>query len=135
MRDAARLVLGLLAVLAVLHPARAADDNDLIDQLVTGSPWKGENIGERGLGSVTYDMTFGKDPRGGLTGVMANYSIAAFADVANGPIAMPSVKNGVLRFQTRRGTYELTPTSDGRWAGFASSGDQSFGAKVTLRPK
>jgi len=29
---------------------------------VAGSPRKGENIGERGLGSVTYDVAFKKHP-------------------------------------------------------------------------
>ena len=129
------LGLGLLVVLATLRPAGAVDDRELINQLVAGSPWKGENIGERGLGSVSYEMTFGKDSSGGLTGVIANYSIPAFADIANGPITMPSVKNGVLRFQTRRGTYELKPSMDGTWVGAALSLDQTFGAKVTLTPK
>ena len=39
--------LVLIAVLAASPAAVAADDAALIDQLVTGSPWKGENIGER----------------------------------------------------------------------------------------
>ena len=129
------LVLGLIAVLAMPHPAGAVDDRELINQLVAGSPWMGENIGERGLGSVSYDVTFGKDSSGGLTGVVANYSIPAFADIANGPIKMPSVKNGVLRFQTRRGTYELKPSIDGTWVGAALSLDETFGAKVTLTRK
>src|SRR5262245_19843448 len=129
------LVAILIAILALPPAVAAVDDAVLVEQLVAGSPWKGENIGERGLGSVTYDLTFGKDATGGLTGVMANYSIPAFADVANGPVKMPSVKDGVLTFQTGRGSYRLTPSSGGRWAGFAVSADQSFGAKVTLTPK
>jgi hypothetical protein len=128
------LALVLAAVLAVPHAAAAVDDAELINQLVAGSPWKGENIGARGLGSVTYDMAFGKDSGGGLTGTVSNYSIPAFASVANGPVKAPSVKNGVLTFETNRGTYELKPSTDGKWTGAALSLDRTFGAAVTLVP-
>ena len=49
-------VLVLVALLCLPHPAAAVDDAALVNQLVAGSPWKGENIGERGMGSVTYDV-------------------------------------------------------------------------------
>ena len=131
-----RLVLALVAsaVLWMPHPTAAIDDAELITQLVSGSPWKGENIGDRGLGSVTYDVMFSKDSSGGLTGVVSNYSIPAFASIANGPIKVPSVKNGVLKFETNRGSYELNPSSDGKWTGSALSLDRTFGATVTLTP-
>lgn len=128
------LALVLIAVLWMPHPTAAVDDAELINQLVAGSPWKGENIGDRGLGSVTYDVTFSKDSTGGLAGLVSNYSIAAFASIANGPIKMPSVKNGVLKFETNRGSYELSPSSDGKWTGSALSLDRTFGATVTLTP-
>ena len=128
------LALVLLAVLAMPHRTVAVDDTELINQLVEGSPWKGENIGSRGLGSVTYDVTFSKDSSGGLTGVVSNYSIPAFASIANGPIKVPSVKNGVLEFETNRGSYELRPSPDGKWTGAALSLDRTFGATVTLTP-
>src|SRR5713101_245355 len=118
------LALVLIAVLVTPHPTVAVDDAELINQLVAGSPWKGENIGDRGLGSVTYDVTFSKDSSGGLTGVVSNYSIPAFASIANGPIKGPTVKNGVLKFETNRGTYELKPSSDGKWTGSALSLDR-----------
>jgi hypothetical protein len=119
--------LVLVALLGLPHPSAAVDDTALIDQLVAGSPWKGENIGERGLGSVTYDLAFAKDSGGQITGVVSNYSIPAFASVANGPIKKPAVANGVL-------TYQLSPRADGKWAGYAQSLDRSFGATVTLIP-
>jgi len=126
--------LVMLALLWMPHPTAAVDDAELINQLVAGSPWKGENVGDRGLGSVSYDVVFGKDPTGGLTGVVSNYSIPAFAKIANGPMKMPSVRNGVLRFETNRGSYELSPSSDGKWTGSALSLDRTFGATVTLTP-
>ena len=126
--------LVLIAVLAMPHAVAAVDDAALIGQLVAGSPWKGENIGERGLGSVTYDIVFGNDSSGGLTGVVSNYSIPAFATIANGPVKAPSVKDGVLTFETNRGTYELKPSADGKWSGKALSLDRTFGAAVTLVP-
>src|SRR5262245_34626693 len=131
-----RAILSVLLLAGILlpHSATGADDAALIDQLVARSPWKGENIGERGLGSVTYDLSFSKDPAGRLAGVVSNYSIEAFASVANGPVKSPSVKNGVLTFQTRRGAYEVRPASGGRWSGTALSLDQTCGAKVTLTP-
>ena len=124
----------LLAILAMPLHARAVDDAALIDQLVARSPWKGLNIGDRGLGTVSYDVTFGKDANGRLTGVISNYSIPAFASIANGPIKMPSVENGVLRFETNRGTYKLTPSPDDTWTGDALSLDKTFGAAVILTP-
>jgi hypothetical protein len=127
-------VLGLVALLCMPHPVAAVDDAALVNQLVTGSPWNGENIGERGMGSVTYDVVFAKDSGGRLTGVVSNYSIPAFASIANGPIKKPALKNGVLTFETNRGTYELSPRADGQWAGSARSLDRSFGATVTLIP-
>ncbi len=132
-----RLILAvvMLATLWMPQPIAAVDDAALVSQLVSGSPWKGENIGERGLGSVTYDVSFKKDSNGGLTGVVSNYSIPAFAKIANGPIKKPSVKNGVLEFETNRGTYELHPATDGTWTGSALSLDRTFGASVTLTPK
>ena len=126
--------LVMLAMLWMPHPTAAVDDAELINQLVAGSPWKGENIGDRGLGSVSYDVVFSKDSTGGLTGVVSNYSIPAFAKIANGPLKMPSVRNGVLSFETNRGTYELRPGSDGKWTGSALSLDRTFGATVTLTP-
>src|SRR5262245_58351874 len=132
MRLARALVL--VALLGISHPATAVDDAALIDQLVARSPWKGENIGERGLGSVTYDVTFTKDAGGRFAGVVSNYSIPAFANIANGPIKKPSLKNGVLKFETNRGTYALSPGADGKWTGSALSLDRTFGAKVTLIP-
>jgi len=127
-------ILVLVAVLGLPHPGAAVDDTALIDQLVAGSPWKGENVGERGLGSVTYDVAFAKDSDGRITGVVSNYSIPAFASIANGPIKKPAVANGVLTFETNRGTYRLSPRADGKWAGHAQSLDRSFGATVTLVP-
>ena len=127
-------VLMVIAVLALPPNGAAVDDAELINQLVAGSPWKGENIGERGLGSVTYDVVFSKDSSGGIAGVVSNYSIPAFAAIANGPIKAPSVKNGVLKFETNRGSYELRPAPDGKWSGSGLSGDRSFGAAVTLVP-
>jgi len=121
-------------LLCLPHPAAAVDNAALVNQLVTGSPWKGENIRERGMGSVTYDVVFAKDSGGRLTGVVSNYSIPAFASVANGPIKKPVLKNGVLTFETNRGTYQLSPRADGKWAGSARSLDRSFGATVTLIP-
>jgi len=47
---------------------------------------------------------------------------------------MPSVTKGVLRFETNRGSYELRPSSDGKWTGSALSLDKTFGATVTLTP-
>jgi hypothetical protein len=129
------LTLVLLVALGMPQPIAAVDDAELVGQLVAGSPWKGENIGERGLGSVTYDMAFEKDSKGRLTGVVSNYSIPAFAKIANGPIKKPSVKNGVLKFETNRGSYELHPAPDGKWTGSALSLDRTFGASVTLTPK
>ena len=129
------LAVMVLAMLWMPQPIAAVDDAELVSQLVAGSPWKGENIGERGLGSVTYDVAFKKDSNGGLTGVISNYSIPAFARIANGPIKKPSVKNGVLKFETNRGTYELHPAADGTWTGSALSLDRTFGASVTLTPK
>jgi hypothetical protein len=126
--------LVLVAALGMPQPAVAVDDATLINQLVAGSPWKGENVGERGLGSVTYDVTFKKDAGGGLAGVVSNYSIPAFANIANGPIKKPSLKNGLLKFETNRGTYELSPGADGKWTGSALSLDRTFRAKVTLIP-
>ena len=128
------LALLLLAVLMVPSPTVAVDDTELINQLVAGSPWTGENIGERDLGSVTYDVMFSKDSSGRLTGVVSNYSIPAFANIANGPIKMPSVANGVLKFQTNRGSYELRPSTDNKWTGAALSLDRTFTATVTLTP-
>ncbi|HEY7039459.1 MAG TPA: hypothetical protein VID28_11420 [Methylomirabilota bacterium] len=131
-----RLVLAfaLAVLLWTPHPSAAVDDAVLIDQLVAGSPWKGENIGERGLGSVTYDLAFVTDSRGGLTGVVSNYSIPAFASIANGPIKKPALKNGVLTFETNRGTYEVRPDAGGKWTGSALSLDRTFKAAVTLIP-
>jgi hypothetical protein len=126
--------LVMLALLWMPHPTAAVDDAELISQLVAGSPWKGENVGDRGLGSVTYDVVFNKDSTGGLTGLVSNYSIPAFAKIANGPMKTPSVRNGVLRFETNRGSYELRPSSDGKWTGSALSLDKTFGATVTLTP-
>ncbi len=79
-----RLMQALLVVtlLWMPHPTAAVDDAELINQLVAGSPWKGENVGDRGLGSVSYDVAFSKDSTGGLTGVVSNYSIPAFAKIA-----------------------------------------------------
>ena len=124
----------VLVALLSAHPAAAVDDTALIDQLVAGSPWKGENIGERSLGSVTYDVAFAKDSDGRITGVVSNYSIPAFASIANGPIKKPAVEHGVLTFETNRGTYQLSPRADGKWAGHARSLDRSFSATVTLIP-
>ncbi len=76
------LALVLIAVLWMPHPTAAVDDAELINQLVAGSPWKGENIGDRGRGSVTYDVMLSKDSSGALTGVVSNYSIPAFASIA-----------------------------------------------------
>jgi hypothetical protein len=131
-----RLMQALLVftMLWMPHPTAAVDDAELINQLVAGSPWKGENIGDRGLGSVRYDVMFSKDSTGGLTGVVSNYSIPAFAKIANGPLKMPSVRNGVLTFETNRGSYELRPGSDGKWTGSALSLDRTFGATVILAP-
>jgi len=126
--------LVIITMLWMPQPTVALDDAELISQLVAGSPWKGENVGDRGLGSVSYDVVFGKDPTGGLTGVVSNYSIPAFAKIANGPVKMPSVRNGVLSFETNRGSYELRPGSDGKWTGSALSLDRTFGATVTLTP-
>lgn len=124
----------LLAVVAMPLAAEAADDAALIEQLVAGSPWKGLNIGDRGLGTVSYNVTFSKDANGRLSGVVSDYSIPAFAAIANGPVKTPSVTNGVLRFETNRGTYQLAPDTDGMWTGDALSLDKSFGAAVTLTP-
>ena len=77
---------------------------------------------------------FSKDSTGGLSGLVSNYSIPAFAKIANGPMKTPSVRNGVLRFETNRGSYELRPSSDGKWTGSALSLDKTFGATVTLTP-
>jgi hypothetical protein len=131
-----RLMQALVMVMMLWmpQPTAALDDADLISQLVAGSPWKGENVGDRGLGSVTYDVVFNKDSTGGLTGLVSNYSIPAFAKIANGPMKTPSVRNGVLRFETNRGSYELRPSSDGKWTGSALSLDKTFGATVTLTP-
>jgi hypothetical protein len=107
--------LVLVAALGMPQPAVAVDDATLINQLVAGSPWKGENVGERGLGSVTYDVTFKKDAGGGLAGVVSNYSIPAFANIANGPIKKPSLKNGLLKFETNR-TGALTSSARARTA-------------------
>jgi hypothetical protein len=126
--------LVMVTMLWMPQPTAAADDAELINQLVAGSPWKGENVGDRGLGSVTYDVVFSKDSTGGLTGLVSNYSIPAFAKIANGPMKTPSVRNGVLRFETNRGSYELRPSSDGKWTGSALSLDKTFGATVTLTP-
>jgi hypothetical protein len=126
--------LVMVTMLWMPHLTAAVDDAELINQLVAGSPWKGENVGDRGLGSVTYDVAFSKDSTGGLTGLVSNYSIPAFAKIANGPMKMPSVRNGVLRFDTNRGSYELSPSSDGKWTGSALSLDRTFGATVTLTP-
>ncbi|HEV3348712.1 MAG TPA: hypothetical protein VHC93_16585 [Methylomirabilota bacterium] len=126
--------LVMITMLWMPHPTAALDDAELISQLVAGSPWKGENVGDRGLGSVTYDVVFNKDSTGGLTGLVSNYSIPAFAKIANGPMKTPSVRNGVLRFETNRGSYELRPSSDGKWTGSALSLDKTFGATVTLTP-
>jgi hypothetical protein len=128
------LALVLIALLWMPHPAAAVDDAELINQLVAGSPWKGENIGDRGLGSVTYAVVFSKGASGELRGVVSDYSIPAFASIANGPIKVPSVKSGVLKFETNRGSYELNPSSDGKWRGSALSLDRTFGATVTLTP-
>ena len=131
-----RLMQALVMVMMLWmpHPTAALDDAELISQLVAGSPWKGENVGDRGLGSVTYDAVFSKDSTGGLAGLVSNYSIPAFAKIANGPMKTPSVRNGVLRFETNRGSYELRPSSDGKWTGSALSLDKTFGATVTLTP-
>jgi hypothetical protein len=126
--------LVMITMLWMPQPTAALDDAELISQLVAGSPWKGENVGDRGLGSVTYDVVFNKDSTGGLTGLVSNYSIPAFAKIANGPMKTPSVRNGVLRFETNRGSYELRPSSDGKWTGSALSLDKTFGATVTLTP-
>jgi len=126
--------LVIITMLWMPQPTAALDDAELISQLVAGSPWKGENVGDRGLGSVTYDVVFNKDSTGGLTGLISNYSIPAFAKIANGPMKTPSVRNGVLRFETNRGSYELRPSSDGKWTGSALSLDKTFGATVTLTP-
>ena len=126
--------LVIITMLWMPQPTAALDDAELISQLVAGSPWKGENVGDRGLGSVTYDVVFNKDSTGGLTGLVSNYSIPAFAKIANGPMKTPSVRNGVLRFETNRGSYELRPSSDGKWTGSALSLDKTFGATVTLTP-
>jgi hypothetical protein len=126
--------LVMITMLWMPQPTAAVDDAELISQLVAGSPWKGENVGDRGLGSVTYDVVFNKDSTGGLTGLVSNYSIPAFAKIANGPMKTPSVRNGVLRFETNRGSYELRPSSDGKWTGSALSLDKTFGATVTLTP-
>ena len=126
--------LVMITMLWMPHPTAAVDDAELINQLVAGSPWKGENVGDRGLGSVSYDVTFSKDSTGGLSGLVSNYSIPAFAKIANGPMKMPSVTKGVLRFETNRGSYELRPSSDGKWTGSALSLDKTFGATVTLTP-
>jgi hypothetical protein len=126
--------LVMITMLCMPHAAAAVDDAELINQLVAGSPWKGENVGDRGLGSVSYDVTFSKDSTGGLSGLVSNYSIPAFAKIANGPMKTPSVRNGVLRFETNRGSYELRPSSDGKWTGSALSLDKTFGATVTLTP-
>ena len=127
-------VVVLLAALLLPDLAVAVDDAELIDQLVARSPWTGLNIGDGGLGTVSYDITFAKDSSGRLTGVVSNYSIPAFAGIANGPVKMPSVKDGVLRFETNRGTYKLTLEPDGKWTGDALSLDRSFGAAVRLTP-
>ena len=124
----------LLATLAVPVLAVALDDAALIDQLVARSPWKGLNIGDGGLGTVSYDITFDKDSSGRLTAVVSNYSIPAFAGIANGPVKAPSVEKGVLRFETNRGSYKLTPGPDEKWTGDALSLDKSFGAAVSLTP-
>jgi hypothetical protein len=131
-----RLMQALVMITMVWmpQPTAALDDAELISQLVAGSPWKGENVGDRGLGSVTYDVVFNKDSTGGLTGLVSNYSIPAFAKIANGPMKTPSVRKGVLRFETNRGSYELRPSSDGKWTGSALSLDKTFGATVTLTP-
>jgi len=131
-----RLMQALVMVMMLWmpQPTAALDDADLISQLVAGSPWKGENVGDRGLGSVTYDVVFNKDSTGGIAGLVSNYSIPAFAKIANGPMKTPSVRNGVLRFETNRGSYELRPSSDGKWTGSALSLDKTFGATVTLTP-
>jgi len=126
--------LVMITMLWMPHATAAVDDAELINQLVAGSPWKGENVGDRGLGSVSYDVTFSKDSTGGLSGLVSNYSIPAFAKIANGPMKMPSVTKGVLRFETNRGSYELRPSSDGKWTGSALSLDKTFGATVTLTP-
>jgi len=126
--------LVMITMLWMPHPTAAVDDAELINQLVAGSPWKGENVGDRGLGSVSYEVTFSKDSTGGLSGLVSNYSIPAFAKIANGPMKMPSVTKGVLRFETNRGSYELRPSSDGKWTGSALSLDKTFGATVTLTP-
>ena len=126
--------LVMITMLWMPHATAAVDDAELINQLVAGSPWKGENVGDRGLGSVTYDVVFSKDSTGGLSGLVSNYSIPAFANIANGPMKMPSVTKGVLRFETNRGSYELRPSSDGKWTGSALSLDKTFGATVTLTP-
>ena len=61
-------------------------------------------------------------------------ALPAFAQIANGPVKRPAVRDGVLTFETNRGSYELRPDPDGNWTGRALSLDKSFGAKVTLTP-
>jgi hypothetical protein len=126
--------LGIVAVL-LLAPigACAADDADIIEKLVSGSPWKGVQFGG-GTGRVlTVEMVFTKQGDK-LVGVIEKIS-NPYAR-GDGPVKSLTLMNGILEFDTSTGlsSYKLKYSDDGKLVGAGISGSKRDRAELTLTP-